>query len=319
MNEIYKKMINIAKNMSTRDFVTFLDIAKNILSEKELKMLETEFSNSKFEMKIANVKKTAKAIDWLYGDHISKITSILQNGELRKRIGNTNILFYGETGTGKTSVVKSIIERNGDFKLIEKSFESLISPKMGQTQLNLMELASKINTEFANKKAVLFIDELDSLINNRSSSNDVAEHGRIVATFIKFMDSLHENIVLFAATNMLDSIDEAVIRRFNIKIQGRTFDVKKFFEYFNEEQKEIVATTYSFNQMIKITNDNEKFKLSDLKEFQKNIEIEKTINDDFDIRTVYIELFRNKLDLSKENWSAREVQILKKRGINVNL
>lgn len=318
MTEKLKKMIDLSKKMNNKEFLAFKSILEEYISKNELNELDNHYSQRAFGVSAAKVFKPAflnESISELYEDHLNKISSILQNEELKNRIGNINILFHGVTGSGKTTLVKKICELNQNYQLVNKSFENLISPKLGQTQLNILALANELNHSFMTQKAILFIDELDSVVNNRSSSNDVAEHARIVATFIKFMDLLSSNIVIFAATNLITSLDEAITRRFNIKVEGRLFGINKFFDFYLNENNAI--STYNKNQLIKITNEDAKFTLSDLKEFEKNVEIDNATFKNHDIRITFIKMFQNKINTKRESFSSREKTIFSKGGVNV--
>jgi len=72
----------------------------------------------------------------------------------------------------------------------------------------------------------LFFDESDALVTNRehggSSGSSTSAEGRVLATFLTEMDGVvgnNSNVFLFAATNRLDCIDKALIRKVRMEIE----------------------------------------------------------------------------------------------------
>ncbi len=126
-------------------------------------------------------------------------------------------LFQGAPGTGKTETVKQIarlLER--DLFIVE--FNYVIDSKLGQTSKNIKELFEEINSLPNPKKAIILFDEIDAIALDRINSNDLREMGRVTSSIIKELDNLNENIVLIATTNLYNSIDKALSRRFDTVI-----------------------------------------------------------------------------------------------------
>lgn len=53
---------------------------------------------------------------------------------------------------------------------------------------------------------------------NRMNNNDLREMGRVTSTFLKELDSLSSDVLLIATTNLVNSFDKALLRRFDAKI-----------------------------------------------------------------------------------------------------
>lgn len=136
---------------------------------------------------------------------------------ISKNIGIHKFLFEGAPGTGKTETAKHIA-RILDRELFMVDFEAIIDSKLGQTSKNISELFNEINQLSYPNRIMIFFDEIDALAMNRMNHNDLREMGRVTSTLLKELDSLSEKIVLIATTNLFQSFDKALTRRFDFVI-----------------------------------------------------------------------------------------------------
>ena len=129
-------------------------------------------------------------------------------------VGINKFLFYGAPGTGKTESVKQIARiLNRDLFIVE--FESVIDSKLGQTAKNIAEMLKQMNEITHPDKAIILFDEIDSIAMDRTNSNDLREMGRATSAILKGFDNLNNQLVLIATTNLYDSFDKALVRRFD--------------------------------------------------------------------------------------------------------
>lgn len=135
------------------------------------------------------------------------------------KVGNgLNMFFYGVEGTGKTELAKAIAkELNRPLVLTNISAEgshrenkdnSVVRSRMG----SILYAATK----YQKKKAILFLDEADSLIRDRSGASHNWE-----VTQVNEMLTQMENFkgIFIAATNFEGELDMASRRRFALKVK----------------------------------------------------------------------------------------------------
>jgi len=131
------------------------------------------------------------------------------------------MIFYGPPGTGKTLMAKAIAgEAGAPFYAVSGS--DFVQMYVGVGAGRVRELFKKARE---NKKAVIFIDEIDALGKKRSSNpqggNDEREQtlNALLTEMSGFANG--EGIVVIAATNRLDTLDEALLRpgRFDRQVE----------------------------------------------------------------------------------------------------
>ncbi len=122
-----------------------------------------------------------------------------------------NVLFYGPPGTGKTELAK-FIARDLNRKLIIRKASDLLNCYVGETEKNIR----KMFREAEEKNAILFLDEADSMIQERAG----ADHSWEVTQVNELLTQM-ENFkgIFIAATNFNDNLDQASRRRFAMKIK----------------------------------------------------------------------------------------------------
>lgn len=289
----YKKWItdlNDEQYDILREFLEYKSMSKKDLSE-----MDKIRADAVFVAKTVN-KNVDSAIDVLYNTESAKINHIISSKNIREKFNGLNTMFYGPTGTGKTSLVKKIIKDNNHVESMVLNMDEYISPKMGQTQLNLISLQKTIN----NKKGdlIIFIDEIDSFVLKRANHNDVGEHSRIVSSFIKFLDNLGNNVMVFACTNVISEIDEAILRRFNLKIEFKYFSLGKLIDIFNMENPGMRLSSRRKNELCDRVIVDE-FKLSDLTFIEERVAwYQSMISDNIEVYEVMLVDWLEKFDTS---------------------
>jgi len=121
-----------------------------------------------------------------------------------------SLLASGHPGTGKTYLIEHLAEHLG-LKLLKKRASDILHPLQGITE----RLIKDAFEEAADKEAMLFFDEVDSLLGDRREAHRSYE----VSQTNQLLQHMGDHPFPFAcATNLVDHIDAAAHRRFTFKI-----------------------------------------------------------------------------------------------------
>lgn len=137
------------------------------------------------------------------------------------------VCLYGPPGTGKTAFGHWIAEQL-DVPLHLRRASDLMSMWLGENEKNIAKAFTEANSD----KALLLIDEIDSFLPDRRGSKygwDV----RLVNEMLTQMEYFEG--VFIATTNRLDILDQASLRRFDLKLE---------FGYLTTEQSLALLAAY---------------------------------------------------------------------------
>ncbi|MGZ3197082.1 MAG: CDC48 family AAA ATPase [Croceibacterium sp.] len=136
----------------------------------------------------------------------------LRYPELFTRLGvdpPKGVLLHGPPGTGKTRLALAVANES-DATFFTINGPEIMGSAYGESEKRLREVFEEATRS---APAIIFIDEIDSIAPKRQNVSGEAEK-RLVAQLLTLMDGLHSrsNLVVIAATNRPDAIDEALRR-----------------------------------------------------------------------------------------------------------
>ena len=131
--------------------------------------------------------------------------------EALKSRGHGTLCFYGAPGTGKTALAEHMAQAL-ERPLIIKQASDLMSKYVGETEQNMAAMFREAEAE----KAVLLLDEADSFLQDRRGAQrtyEVTEVNEMLQGMERYRG------IFICTTNLLDSLDQAALRRFTFKIK----------------------------------------------------------------------------------------------------
>ena len=124
-----------------------------------------------------------------------------------------SLLFSGPPGTGKTMAAQ-VITNQLHMKMYKIQVSQVVSKYIGETEKNLRQ----VFTEARNANCILFFDEMDALFGKRSEVKDSHDRNANIETAYLLQQLEDHDGVVLMATNLMQNIDEAFMRRINFVV-----------------------------------------------------------------------------------------------------
>ena len=211
-------------------FVLYMSYAKKMMSGGQESIFGVGKSNVKSTK--TNVKFSDVAGIDEVKDELKELVDYIQNSSKYAAMGARapkGVILYGPPGTGKTLIAKAVAgEANCNFFATSGSaFEDML---VGVGAKRVRDLFAKARK---NKPSIIFIDEIDSVASKRGKNDVMGGSGiadQTINQLLAEMDGFASDagVIVIAATNRLDVLDEAILRpgRFDRQIQVTLPDIK---------------------------------------------------------------------------------------------
>ncbi len=145
---------------------------------------------------------------------------------LRKR-PQGSLCFWGLPGAGKTQLAEYIAVEL-DLPILMRSASDLLSKWLGETEQQIAAMFAEAQAE----GALLFLDEADSFLRDRTLARaewSVTQVNELLQQMERFEG------IFIAATNLMDSIDAAAMRRFTWKLEFKALESEQAWSMFCTE------------------------------------------------------------------------------------
>lgn len=154
--------------------------------------------------------------------NLQGLVDYLKNPERYSQMGARmprGVLLYGPPGTGKTLMARALAGEAG-VPFLYASGSDFVQMYVGMGAARVRELFKKARKH---GKCLVFIDEIDALGRARSGEGDNGERDQTLNALLTEMSGFDsgEGILVVAATNRRDTLDEALLRpgRFDRQIE----------------------------------------------------------------------------------------------------
>lgn len=195
---------------SAEDFIAALkgEIEVNTPATKvSISQKDKQNSNVRRGNGFADVAGMAELKEQLQSD----VIDLLQHPEQAKALGLSlpnGLLFYGPPGCGKTYFAEKFAEEIGcNYMYIKCS--DVASPFIHGGQ---EKIAGVFNEARKNAPTILFFDEIEAMITDRSRHNNVSESGEVNEFLAQLNNCGQDGVLVIGATNKPLDIDEAALR-----------------------------------------------------------------------------------------------------------
>lgn len=141
------------------------------------------------------------------------------------------LCLYGPPGTGKTAFGRYLADRLNRPLLVRRASD-ILNPYIGMTERNMAKMFRDAETE----NAVLLVDEADTFLRDRNGATrswEVSEVNEMLTQMEAFKG------IFIASTNLMESLDAAALRRFDMKVRFDYLKPDQAWKMFQDTAKRL--------------------------------------------------------------------------------
>lgn len=165
---------------------------------------------------------------------------MIQNKEEFEKAGlykTSNFIFYGPPGVGKTYVGSIFAQKIGAEFMYVQGSELQDCYVGGHRKPEELFARARHRRDLTGKPVVMFIDEIEAIVGSRDRWGSTVVDQQMIAALLKEIGSeVNDRIIVVAATNKIERVDEALLRsgrmEHHIKFTlPNTQDREKFIQF----------------------------------------------------------------------------------------
>ncbi|MDF1878418.1 AAA family ATPase [Sulfurimonas sp. SAG-AH-194-C20] len=164
-------------------------------------------------------------------NYVNTTTPLQELTQGIKETKSARLCLYGLPGTGKSAFGKYVADIL-DRPLLLKKGSDLICKYVGGTEKNIAAAFAEAKDE----NAVLVFDEVDSFLADREQAKQSWEVTQVNEMLVQM-----ENFdgVFIATTNLMDNLDKASLRRFDLKLEFKALQKEQAYKMFKSASKKL--------------------------------------------------------------------------------
>ena len=255
------------------------------LSKKSKRLIgvsnEVESELTYFEIQDPNnIEKSKLIFDDSFNDKVDNIEKVICSDIKNSELKSIKILFFGDPGTGKTTLTQNIAV-NSNRKLLHLNGSKLLSMWADETPKNIDRAFDEYRKISASEDRypILFFDECDQIVTKRTNADNSSyksDENKTIIRLLRRLDSF-EGILIFAS-NLFNEIDPALNDRFLFKLKFENPDplildkiIKNKFDFLGKYNLSIDPDISVYRDLNPRQIENIKKKLSLMKVIQKKV------------------------------------------------
>lgn len=223
----FASAIQIAASEARQGHTNIAQELKQLIEDARKKRSTVQFDQGK----IVNMSPSRRELNELIEvfQSRSNLSNMVLDADIRKKLNKLvseqkkweilrhhnlfpirKLLLTGAPGTGKTMTAHAIAGELGIPVFIIR-LDGLLSKYMGESIVKLRLIFDMMPSQ----RAVYLFDEFDSIGSHRNQGHDVGEIKRVLNSFLINIEKDNSNSIIIAATNLPESLDTALYRRFD--------------------------------------------------------------------------------------------------------